>query len=79
MVEDGLSIPEAGRRLSIPISTVRNWVRVYKTGTLSEVGKNRKPRSEMEMELVRVKRELAELKMERDILKNCPKGIRLFL
>jgi hypothetical protein len=31
------------------------------------------------MELARVKRELAEARMERDILKNHPKGIRLSL
>jgi hypothetical protein len=31
------------------------------------------------MELARVKRELAEVRMERDILKNYPKGIRLSL
>ncbi len=67
--EAGLSVPEVGRKLSIPTSTVRNWVRLYKAGTLSEVGKDRKPLSEVEMELVRVRRELAEVRMERDLLK----------
>lgn len=75
VIEDGLSIPEAGRRLSIPTSTVRNWVSMYKNGTLSDVGKNRKPHSEIE----RVKRELSEVKMERDLLKNRPKGCTLSL
>jgi len=69
VIEDGLSIPEAGRRLSIPTSTVRNWVSMYKNGTLSDVGKNRKPHSEIERELARVNRELSEVKMERDLLK----------
>ncbi len=69
VVEYGLSVAEAARRVSIPTSTVRNWVRVYKAGTLSEFGKNRKPHSDIEMELARVKRELAEVKMERDLLK----------
>jgi transposase len=79
VTEAGLSIPEVGRRLSIPTSTVRNWIKRYKAGTLSEVGKDRKPLSETEMELARLRRELAEVKMERDLLKNHPKGIRLSL
>ena len=69
VTEGGLTIPEAGRRLSIPTSTVRTWVKMYKTGTLSDVGKHRKPLSEIEMELARIRRELAEVKMERDLLK----------
>jgi transposase len=69
VTEDGLSIPEVGRRLSIPSSTIRYWVVMKRKGSLSEVGKQQKPRSEVEMELLRVKRELAEVKMERDLLK----------
>jgi transposase len=33
------------------------------------VGKQQKPLTELELELARVKRELAEMKMERDLLK----------
>jgi transposase len=33
------------------------------------VGKNQKPLTYLEMELARVKRELAEVRMERDLLK----------
>jgi transposase len=69
VTEGGLNIPEAGRRLSIPASTIRTWVKMYKAGALPGVGKNRKPLSEIEMELARVRRELAEVKMERDLLK----------
>lgn len=69
VMEDGLSMEEVGRRLSIPASTVRNWVTRQKAGTLPEIGKMRKPHSEMEIELARVKRELAEVRMERDLLK----------
>jgi transposase len=67
--EGGLSIPEVGRRLSIAPSTVRYWVKASGKGTLSDVGKKRKPLTELEMELARVRRELADVKMERDILK----------
>ena len=69
ITEAELSIPEAGRRLSLAPSTLSNWVKAYKTGKLSEVGKDRRQLSDKEMELARLRRELAEVKMERDILK----------
>ena len=69
VTEGGLSVPEVGRRLEIPTSTIRNWVQALKDGTLSDVGKNRKPHTEMEAELAKVKKELAEVKMERDLLR----------
>lgn len=69
VTEGGLTLPEAGRRLSLPPSTIGNWVRASKAGKLSDIGKSQRPLTDMEMELARVKRELAEVKMERDILK----------
>jgi transposase len=69
VVEGELSIPEVGRRLSIAPSTLAYWVKAYKGGKLKEVGKLQRPQSEIEMELSRVKRELAEVKLERDLLK----------
>ena len=69
ITEGGLSIPEAGRRLSIAPSTLRYWVIVSREGKLKDVGKNQKPLTEIEMELARVKRELAQVKMERDFLR----------
>jgi len=69
VAEGGLSLPEAARRLSLPTSTLGNWLRAYKAGKLGEVGKSQRPLTEIEMELARVKRELAEVRMERDLLK----------
>ena len=69
VTEGGLSIPEVGRRLSIAPSTLRYWVQANREGKLKEVGKHQKPLTEMEIELARVKRELAEVRMERDLLK----------
>ena len=69
VIEGRLSVPEAGRRLSLPPSTLNTWVKTYKAGKLGEVGKTHKPQTEVELELARVKRELAEVKMERDVLK----------
>ncbi len=64
-----LSLPEAARRLSLPQSTLGNWVKQFKAGRLGEVGKTYRPLTEIEMELARTKKELVEVRMERDILK----------
>jgi transposase len=69
VMEEKLTLPEAGRRLSLPPSTLRYWVKVYKAGKLGEVGKSYRPLTEVEIDLARTKKELAEVKMERDILK----------
>ena len=69
VTEEKLSLPEAARRLSLPPSTLATWVKAYEAGRLGEVGKTRRPLNEIEMELARTKKELVEVKMERDILK----------
>ena len=60
---------EASRRLSSPLKSLANWQRAAKAGKLEEVGRQQKPQTELEAELQRTKRELAEVKMERDLLK----------
>jgi transposase len=69
VTEEKLSLPKAGRRLSLPPSTIGNWVKAHRAGKLGEVGKTYRPLTEVEMELARTKKELAQVKMERDILK----------
>ena len=69
VTEGGMSIPEVGRRLSVAASTLRNWVKADRAGKLKDVGRQQRPLTEIEMELALVKRELAEARMERDILK----------
>ena len=69
ITEGGLTVPEVARRLSIPSSTLRYWVKINQEGLPSNVGKQRKPLAEIEIELARLRRELAEVKMERDFLK----------
>ena len=66
---DGVGVSEAARRLSISMKTLANWVRAAKAGKLENVGQYQKPLTEIESELGRVKRELAEVRMERDLLK----------
>lgn len=63
----GVGVSEAARRLSISMKTSANWVRAGKPGTLAHVGQHQRPLTEIEAELARVKRELAELTMERDL------------
>ena len=66
---EGLSLGEAARRLSLPASTLANWVKAAKAGKLGDVGKKYRPLTEVEMELARTKKELATVKMECEILK----------
>jgi transposase len=67
VAEVGLSVPEVARRLSVGKSTIEYWLRKAKEGRLS--GNEKKAVTAEEMELNRLRRENAELKMERDILK----------
>ena len=69
ITEGGLSIPEVGHRLSLASSTIAYWVKARKAGKLREVGKTQRPLTEIEQENRKLKRELAEVKMECDILK----------
>jgi transposase len=69
VTEGGLSVQEASMRLSLPKSTLENWLRAFKAGKLERIGSSQRPLTETEAELARVKRELALVRMERDILK----------
>jgi len=69
VTEEKLSWGQAAGRLSIPASTIGNWVKAYKAGKLGDVGKNYRPLTEVEAEMARVKKENATLKMENEILK----------
>ena len=70
VIREGLGITEASRRLSLSPKTLTNWVRRAKGGGTPET--NAAPRREVteaEAELSRLRRENAELRIERDILK----------
>ena len=64
-----MSIDRAAKQLSIPKGSVSNWVRAAKKGQLAAVGQGQRVASEEEIELARLRRELAEVKQERDLLK----------
>jgi putative transposase len=69
VLEEGLSLREAGQRLSLSPKTLQNWVIAARKGTLKAIGPSQPPLTELELELARLKRELAEVKLERDLLK----------
>lgn len=69
VLEEGLTVPQAGQRLSLSPKTLANWIGAARRGQLSALGGSQKPLSETAQELARLRRELAEVKMERDLLK----------
>jgi transposase-like protein len=69
VVEEKYSVCEAARRLNLPPQTLDNWIKKFKAGKLGEIGQNYRPLTEVEIELARTQRELAQVKMERDFLK----------
>jgi transposase len=64
---------EASRRVGIPESSLFNWLKLERTGKLAESGGSvsATPRSakELEIEVDRLRRELASMKVDNDILK----------
>ena len=68
---EGLSVDAVAKRLSIPKSSLSNWVRASRTGKLATVGQGQRVPTETEVELARLRKELAEVKLERDLLKKC--------
>ncbi len=69
VTEEKLSWTEAAKRLSLPTSTLANWVKASKAGKLADIGKTYRPLTEIEIEFARIKKENATLKMENEILK----------
>src|SRR5512139_3637647 len=64
----GLSLAEAAKRLSVPTGTLANWVARAK-GTMGVATSGAHTVAEMEAELKQLRKELAEARLERDILK----------
>lgn len=68
VLEQQVTIPEAARRLAMSSRTLERWVGRSRQGQLATLGASRRPVTELEAELSRLKRALAEARMERDIL-----------
>ena len=67
LVKGGQAVPVTAKVLDVPVQTLGNWVRLSDKGQLKGAGD--KPVSPEQMELARLRAELARVKMERDILK----------
>lgn len=68
VTEQGLSQETAANRLSIPKGTLGNWVAAAKASTRPSAPGARSA-TELEAENARLRKELAETRLERDILK----------
>ena len=66
LVENGQTMADVARSLKIVEQTLFNWVKAQRQGQL--MGADSKPVSAEQMEISRLKAELAKVKMERDIL-----------
>ena len=66
LVEGGQSIAAAARTLGVVDQTLFNWVKAHRQGKLT--GADSKVVSAEQMEISRLRAELARVKMERDIL-----------
>lgn len=67
LVKAGQEVSVTARVLGVPKQTLSNWVRLAEKGELRGAGD--RPVSVEQMELARLRAELARVKMERDILK----------
>ena len=67
LVKAGQEASVTARVLGVPKATLSNWVRLAARDELQGAGD--KPVSAEQMELARLRAELARVKMERDILK----------
>ena len=67
LVKGGQEASVTARILGVPKQTLSNWVRLADKGELQGAGD--RPVSAEQMELARLRAELARVKMERDILK----------
>ena len=67
LVKGGQASAVTAKVLGMPKQTLENWVRLSEKGQLKGAGD--KPVSVEQMELARLRAELARVKMERDILK----------
>ena len=62
----------AAKQLGVPQSTITNWVRRSRAGSLGEVqaaAVAKRPVSELEAEVSRLRRELASAKLDNEILR----------
>jgi transposase len=75
LVKAGQSMAAVAAALGVVEQMLYNWVKADREGKLAGAGA--KPVTSEQMELARLRAEVARLKMERDILKNIRRGAPL--
>jgi transposase len=70
--EEGLSVLEISKRLSLPKSTLEYWIRVSKAGHLDKIGKGQRPLPDVERELATI----SDLPMDANIYRRG--GVNVF-
>lgn len=68
VLAQGMTLEEASGRLALPKATLANWVSIAKRGDGAEALGGRTV-SELEAEVARLRKELANVNMEKEILK----------
>jgi len=76
VLTQGLTLEDAALRPTIPKGTLANWVAVAKTGTSPKVAPASRSVPELEAEVSKLRKELAETRMERDIIKKRQRTLR---
>jgi transposase len=74
VLEQGVGVRETARRLDLPVGSLRNWVDAARTGKALQ-SETARPVTDLEAENTRLKQEVARLRMEKEILKNRPRGL----
>jgi transposase len=69
VLSQGLTLEEAAQRIAIPKGTLGNWVNAAKRSTTPKAAPGSRTVPELEAENARLRKELAEARMERDIVK----------
>jgi transposase len=69
VLAQGLTLEDAAQRISIPKGTLANWVNAARRGNGPPSAPGSRTVPELEAEVAKLRRELAEAKMERDIVK----------
>ena len=76
VLAQGLSLEDAALRVSIPKGTLANWVSAAKRGDGVKAAPGSRTVPELEAEVAKLRKELAEAKMERDIVKRRQRTLR---
>lgn len=69
VLAQGLSLEEARQRLALPKGTLANWVAAAKRGAPAKAVPGSRTVAELEAEVAKLRKDLAEICMERDVIK----------